>query len=220
MTTAVKEKDTKTRIPGMPPGHGNGDGLGGWGGGMPHGNSNYSLPIHPAKLGLWLFIAASMMLFAAFTSAYIVRSGAGDWIRFGLPTVMWIGTGALILSSVTIQYALRAVKTGKEDVFRKALLLTGLLAAGFIAGQFTGWNSLRASGVYLETNASSSFFYMITVTHFVHLIGGAIALIFVTIKAMRGRYNKNNFLGLELCATYWHFLDALWVYLFVFLLVV
>lgn len=220
MATVVKEKNRKTHIPVIPPVHGNGNGSKGWGGGMSHSRSNYSLPIHPAKLGLWLFIAASMMLFAAFTSAYIVRSSAGDWVRVGVPTVMWFGTAALILSSVSIHSALRSVKAGQYTSFRNFLLTTVVLGCIFVAGQVIGWNQMRAAGVFLDTNASSSFFYVLTVTHIVHVIGGGAALAFVTFKALRRKYSADNYLGVELCATYWHFLDALWVYLFLFLLIV
>ncbi len=217
MNTTVTEKSKKSTASVIPPGYGNGNGRSGWGGGMPHSRSNYSLPIHPAKFGLWLFIAASMMLFAAFTSAYIVRSSGGDWVGFGIPAVMWFGTAALVLSSVTIHFALKSVRAGKTDTFKKALLLSVLLGAIFIAGQFIGWSHLRESGLYLDTNASSAFFYMITVTHIVHLIGGIIALTFVTVKGLLGSYDNQNHLGVELCSTYWHFLGALWVYLILFL---
>ncbi len=220
MHTIITEKEQNTTSQVIPPGSGNGNGRSGWGGGMSHSRSHYSLPIQPAKFGLWLFIAAIMMLFAAFTSAYLVRSGGGDWIRFSIPSVMWYGIAALILSSVSIQSALKSIRTGKTDVFRKLLLLGVLLGAVFIAGQFIGWNQLRTSGLYLDTNASSAFFYMITVTHFVHLMGGIIALVFVTGKALLGRYNSQNYLGVELCSTYWHFLGALWVYLIIFLTIV
>ncbi len=219
METIVKEKGKRTSVPILPPISGDGRGKGGWGGGMPPGRSHYSLPIHPAKFGLWLFIAASVMLFAAFTSAYIVRSSAGDWLQFGMPSVMWYGTGALILSSVAVHFALKSIKAGKIDLFKKAMLLTVALGGVFIAGQFLGWAQLRASGLYLDTNASSAFFYMLTVTHIVHLIGGIIALSLVTTKGLLGRYNENNCLGVELCATYWHFLDVLWVYLFIFIII-
>lgn len=219
METIVREKEKKISVPYIPPDNGGGNGRGGWGGGMPHSRSNYSIPIHPAKFGLWLFIAASIMLFAAFTSAYIVRSGAGDWIRFSIPTVMWFGTGALILSSVSIHFALNSIKNGRIDLFKKAMLFTVLLGGVFITGQFLGWGQLRAQGLYLDTNASSAFFYMLTVTHIVHLIGGIIALSFVTTKGLMEKYNERNYLGVGLCATYWHFLDVLWMYLFVFIII-
>lgn len=217
MNTTVTEKSEESAASVIPPGTGNGNGRSGWGGGMPHSRSNYSLPIHPAKFGLWLFIAASMMLFAAFTSAYIVRSSAGDWLRFGIPAVMWFGTAALVLSSGAIHGALKAIRAGKTDLFKKAMSLSVLLGGIFIAGQFIGWDHLRANGLYLDTNASSAFFYMLTVTHIVHLIGGITALTFVTAKGLLGRYTEQNHLGVELCSTYWHFLGALWVYLIIFL---
>jgi cytochrome c oxidase subunit III len=217
METTLREKEKEPAVPYIPPGNGSGNGGGGWGGGIPHNRSNYSIPIHPAKFGLWLFIAASMMLFAAFTSAYIVRSGAGDWLRFGIPTVMQIGTVALIFSSLTIHIALRSIKAGSISSFKTSIVLTLLLAVVFVSGQVLGWQSLRLSGLYLDTNASSAFFYMITVTHLVHVIGGMAALLFVTTKGLLGRYTQNNRLGVELCATYWHFLGALWVYLALFI---
>jgi len=218
MNTIVKEKEIRSPVTVLPPRSGNGNGSGGWGGGMPHGYSNYSMPIHPAKFGLWLFIAASIMLFAAFTSAYIVRSTSGEWLQFSIPTVMWFGTAALLISSGTIQLALNSIKSGKTHLFRNSLLVTVLFSGLFIAGQFAGWSHLRESGLYVDASASSAFFYILTVTHFIHITGGIIALGFVTVKGLQGRYSQNNYLGVELCTTYWHFLDALWIYLFVFLL--
>jgi cytochrome c oxidase subunit III len=217
METIVREKEKIPAVPYIPPGNGSGNGGGGWGGGISHSRSNYSIPIQPAKFGLWLFIAASMMLFAAFTSAYIVRSGASDWLRFGIPTVMWIGTIALIFSSISIHAALKSIKAGNIPSFKTSIVLTLFLAVVFVGGQVLGWQSLRQTGLYLDTNASSAFFYMITVTHLVHVIGGMAALLFVTTKGLLGRYSRNNRLGVELCVTYWHFLGALWVYLALFI---
>jgi cytochrome c oxidase subunit III len=197
----------------------NGNGGNGWRG-MPHSRSNYSLPIHPARFGLWLFIAASIMLFAAFTSAYIVRAAAGDWMRISVPAVMWLGTAALIMSSISIHAALVSIRKNNFTAFMRGMVLSVLFGGLFVGGQFAGWSVLRETGIYVGTNASSSFFFMLTAAHAVHLAGGMAALLYVTVKGIRRKFNADDHLGVELCATYWHFLDALWVYLLLFMNIV
>jgi cytochrome c oxidase subunit 3 len=206
-------KEIKTGTPG------GFDGFKGGGGERPGDGSEYALPIRPAKFGLWLFIASIVMLFAAFTSAYIVRQSGEDWRHIELPFILWINTGILIMSSITMQWAYVAIKRDMDGIFKVALLITFLLGVLFAVGQFIAWRELSNAGIYLRTNPSSSFFYILTGAHIVHLSGGIIFLLYVLLRALRGYYSSRNRLGVELCATYWHFLDGLWVYLFIFLLV-
>lgn len=193
-------------------------GIYGNGGGGAGGHAfSYALPINPAKFGLWLFIAAVIMLFSALTSAYIVRHSTGNWLNFKMPRIFWVNTLILIISSLTIQ--LSYFKLRKDDIlrFKILFLVSTLLGIFFLVGQVIGWRQLNDMGIYVNTNPSSSFFYLLTGVHAVHLAGGIISLLYVLIKALLGRYNSRNKLGVELCVTYWHFLDILWLYLFVFI---
>ncbi len=187
------------------------------GGGGAGGGYAYALPINPTKFGLWLFISAIIMLFSALTSAYIVRHSAGNWLNFEMPGIFWINTLILILSSLTIQLSYLQLKRDNISSFKILFLVSALLGISFLIGQVIGWGQLRDMGIYVNTNPSSSFFYLLTGAHAVHLAGGVISLIYVLVKALSGHYNSKNKLGVELCVTYWHFLDILWLYLFVFI---
>lgn len=187
------------------------------GGGAGEHSSSYAFPINPAKFGLWLFIAAIIMLFSALTSAYIVRHSAGNWLRFEMPGIFWVNTIILILSSLTIQLSYFRLKKDEISGFKILFLISAFLGILFLVGQVMGWSQLSKMGVYLSTNPSSSFFYLLTGLHALHLAGGIISLIYVLIKALLGYYSSRNRLGVELCVTYWHFLDLLWIYLFVFI---
>lgn len=189
----------------------------GGGGGAGGHLYSYALPVNPVKFGLWLFIAAIIMFFSALTSAYIVRHSAGNWLRFELPEIFWVNTLILILSSVTIQLSYFQLKKDNLAGFKFLFLLSTLLGISFLVGQLIGWGQLREMGIYMSTNPSSSFFYLLTIAHAVHLAGGIIALIYVLSKALLGHYSSKNKLGVELCVIYWHFLDVLWIYLFVFI---
>ncbi len=191
--------------------YGNG---GGGAGGHPY---SYALPINPAKFGLWLFIAAVIMLFSALTSAYIVRHSAGNWLRFEMPGIFWVNTIILILSSLTIQLSYFKLKKDEISGFKILFLISTLLGISFLVGQVIGWGQLSKIGIYVSTNPSSSFFYLLTGMHALHLAGGIISLVYVLIKSLLGYYSSKNRLGVELCVTYWHFLDILWLYLFVFI---
>ncbi len=180
-------------------------------------SSSYALPINPAKFGLWLFIAAIIMLFSALTSAYIVRHSAGNWLRFEMPIIFWGNTIILILSSLTIQLSYLRLKKDELSGFKVLFLVSTLLGISFLVGQVIGWGELSKMGVYVSTNPSSSFFYLLTGLHALHLAGGIISLVYVLVKALRGYYSSRNRLGVELCITYWHFLGFLWLYLFVFI---
>ena len=157
------------------------------------------------------------MFFSALTSAYIVRHSVGNWLRFELPGIFWFNTLVLILSSLTIQLSYFQLKKDNSASFKFLFLLSTLFGISFLIGQLVGWGQLREMGIYVSTNPSSSFFYLLTLAHAVHLVGGIIALIYVLIKALLGYYSSKNRLGVELCVTYWHFLDVLWLYLFVFI---
>jgi cytochrome c oxidase subunit 3 len=173
-----------------------------------------------AKNLLWLGIVGMIMLFGGFTSAYVVRHAKGDWLSFTIPTMFFISTAVIIISSITMNWAVSAAKNDNLKGLKTAMLLTLLLGIGFVVSQYLGWKSLVAQKIYFagkQSNASGSFFYIITFMHLLHLFGGIIALMVVNFKALTGKYNSKDYLGVQLCSIYWHFLDVLWIYLFLFL---
>ncbi|HEX8516467.1 MAG TPA: cytochrome c oxidase subunit 3 [Bacteroidia bacterium] len=176
-----------------------------------------------AKPMLYLSMGSMAMLFAAFTSAYVVRQQKGDWLQFEMPQVFYISTAIILLSSVTMNWAVSSAKKNEFGNTRRAALITLLLGAAFVVCQVAGWNILYSQKIVFAgkyANASGSFFYVLTLMHMLHLFGGMIALIVVWIKSIQGKYNSENLLGIRLCSIFWHFLDLLWIYLFLFLLFV
>ena len=172
------------------------------------------------KIVLWVGIASIIMLFGGLTSAYIVRQAEGNWVLFELPLTFYISTALIILSSVSMMYALNAIKEDERKKSFTALVITFLLGLGFMTFQFLSWNELVKQEIFFIGNPSGSFLYVISGLHLAHVLGGFIFLIAAIFKVKSGKYNQNNYSGLTLCSTYWHFLDALWVYLFIFLLVI
>ncbi|MDF2435919.1 MAG: cytochrome c oxidase subunit [Bacteroidota bacterium] len=176
-----------------------------------------------AKPMLYLAMGSMVMLFAAFTSAYWVRHEKGDWMHFEVPQIFYISTAVILLSSVTMNWAVSAAKKNEFKNIKLASLITLLLGIGFVVCQVMGWNILYSQKIVFAgkySNASGSFFYVLTLMHLLHLFGGMIALLVVWIKSIQGKYNSENLLGVKLCAIFWHFLDLLWIYLFLFLLFV
>jgi cytochrome c oxidase subunit 3 len=176
-----------------------------------------------AKPMLYLSMGSMVMLFAAFTSAYVVRLQKGDWMHFEMPQVFYISTAIILVSSVTMNWAVSSAKKNEFRNIKMASLATLLLGAGFVICQVMGWSVLYSQKIVFAgkyANASGSFFYVLTLMHLLHLFGGMIALLVVWIKSIQGKYNSENLLGIRLCAIFWHFLDLLWIYLFLFLLFV
>ncbi|HKW17658.1 MAG TPA: cytochrome c oxidase subunit 3 [Terriglobales bacterium] len=166
--------------------------------------------------GIWVGLAAITMTFAAFTSAMIVRHGsAPDWRHFSFPVILYFNTIVLIASSFTLQIARKrfaALSNGISDSGPALRALYGTLTLGclFVCGQYAAWLQLRSEGIYLATNPSSSFFYLFTVLHALHVIGGLLGLIYVINKLHRNVLAKNT---LGAASLYWHFMGVLWLYL-------
>ena len=178
--------------------------------------------VHPKKFLLWLFIVTIIMLFAAFTSAYLVRSTDGDWLKFDLPPMFTMSTAVILLSSVTVQVAYWAAKNNNTSRINMALIATIVLGIVFLYMQVKGWGQLVDENVYLGgqySNPAGSFVYILSGLHGFHLITGLIYLLIVLYSSASGKVSSLNLLQIEMCTTYWHFLDLLWIYLFVFLLV-
>jgi cytochrome c oxidase subunit III len=173
-----------------------------------------------AKPLLWIAMISIVMLFAGLTSAYIVRKNVGDWLVFDLPSQFYISTVVIILSSFSMVYVLAAAKKNNSSAITLGLSITLVLGIVFLFSQLFAWRQLVAGGIYLGgsgSNPSGSFLYILSGLHGLHIIGGLIALIVCLIQSLRKKYNSENRLGLQLCSTYWHFLDALWIYLLLFL---
>lgn len=176
------------------------------------------LAMHPKKFGMWLFMASVMMLFMAFTSAYIVRRAEGNWVYFDLPSVFYLTTAIIVVSSITMQFAYFALKKGNRSTAKSVMLITSMLGVAFLVGQFMGWAELVSKSIHWVGNPSGSFLYVITGMHGLHLISAVIFLLIMLIAVFRGNAHAGNMAKMEMCTTYWHFLGGLWLYLFVFLL--
>ena len=169
---------------------------------------------------LWIGIVSIVMLFAGLTSAYVVRADNGNWLLFNLPNVFFVSTAVIITSSITLFLALQMAKKNNTKGVVLGIVATFLLGIVFTYLQFQGWSELTNKGIVFAgkyANASGSFLYVLTGLHLAHLFGGLISLFVTLINSLRKKYTAENTLGLELCSIYWHFLDILWVYLFLFL---
>ena len=180
---------------------------------------DYSPP--PSTTGVWVVLASIAMSFAAFTSALIVRQGsAADWRHLALPGILYLNTAVLIASSVALEVARRRVaafmKAGARDAGKPTLWLYVTLALGFlfVCGQYVAWQQLRSRGLYLATNPNSSFFYVLTAVHALHVTGGLGGLVRVIRRLRKSILRKST---LDATSHYWHFMDALWIYLLVLL---
>ena len=173
-----------------------------------------------SKLLLYVSMASMTMLFAGLTSGYIVRQGQGNWVVFDLPTAFFISTALIVLSSFTMHWAIISVKKDNLNNTGLALMITLALGLGFAFTQFLGWSQLVDKGIYFTGNPSGSFLYAITFVHLGHMVGAIISIIIVNLKCIKGKYHSKSYLGISLVSIFWHFLDAMWIYLFVFLLLV
>jgi cytochrome c oxidase subunit 3 len=154
------------------------------------------------------------MLFVGLTSSLVVRRGfSGDWTPISLPKILGWNAVILLVSSYAFEKARRALEADSFRIFQQWLWVTAVLGTGFLIGQWLAWRELAAQGVFLASNPSSSFFYVLTATHGTHLIGGIAALTYLTIRATRNEFGATRRSALKATAVYWHFMDALWVYL-------
>ncbi len=174
--------------------------------------------IHPHKFALFVAIASIIMMFGAFTSAYIVRRSAGNWLEFRLPIIFFINTAVILLSSLTLQLSFNAFKKGIEQRYKMMLVATFLLGLVFVVLQYQGWMAMSEIGATFTANPSSSFIWVISGVHAAHVLGGIAALSVAMAHAFALPYKpilkrKNRF---DLVVTYWHFVGILWLYLIVF----
>ncbi|HEU5291139.1 MAG TPA: cytochrome c oxidase subunit 3 [Cyclobacteriaceae bacterium] len=176
------------------------------------------LAMNPKKFALWLFIVTVVMIFAALTSAYIVRQAEGNWFVFDLPQLFWINTGVILLSSITMHWAYLSAKRDNLETVKTATIITTVLGVAFLVGQYLAWGNLVANKVYFVGNPSGSFVYVLSGLHGLHIVGGVVFLLILLGSTWKYKVHSKNLNLIEMCSTYWHFLGGLWLYLFVFLL--
>ena len=174
------------------------------------------------RVGVWVLIAGIAMFFTALSSAYIVRAAsATDWRPLALPRVLWLSTALILLSSGTIQAACRSLKHLLDRLYLRWLSVTAILGLGFLLSQWFAWMQLSRQGVFLSSNPHSSFFYLLTAMHGLHLAVGLLALTYLLVRTRQSstdeaaearRHARAGAVGV-----YWHFMDGLWIYLFLLL---
>jgi cytochrome c oxidase subunit 3 len=172
-----------------------------------------AMTLPAAKIGLGVFLAVAGSLFALFISAYSMRMNMVDWRALPVPGLLWFNTGVLVLSSVALQWAHMAARRDDMDDVVFGLLVGGASAVTFLVGQLLAWQQLSVAGYFLASNPANSFFYLITATHGLHVMGGLVAVGRTTAKVWRGTEMTQLRLSVELCATYWHFLLLVWLVL-------
>lgn len=175
------------------------------------------ISMHPKKFALWLFMVTVVMLFAAWTSAYIVRQAEGNWLDYDLPEIFWLTSGIVVLSSITLQWAYFSAKKDNFVQLRLGMVFTVILGIAFLIGQWYSWIALVDRDVFFVGNPAGSFLYVLTGMHGLHLISGLIFLIIVLISSFQFKVHSKAMVSMEMLTTYWHFLGGLWLYLFLFL---
>lgn len=219
-TTVGTRPLTKTGIGGGPKPRGpNGNGG--------PGRNGYDFPglqssANRYRIGMWVALASILMMFTALSSAYIVRAASSnDWQPLKMPRILLLSTALIILSSGTLEAARRKWKDTVNNAQRRWLLLTVVLGVGFLTSQLLAWRQLVRQGVYVASNPHSSFFYLLTAAHGVHLLGGLTALVYLTLRKRPSQEDQRAVVksqgGADAVTLYWHFMDFLWLYLFVLL---
>ena len=174
--------------------------------------------MNPMRLALLIACGSILMMFAALTSAYIVRQSAGNWLEFALPELFYWSAGVLAASSLTLQGAYAAFVRDRGPAYRWLLALTLVLGLAFVVVQFEAWQEMFVRGLYLTGNPATSFVYVLSGLHAAHVVGGVVALIVACIHGfvLPVAPTPRRRLRLQLTLTYWHFMDFLWIYLLLF----
>jgi cytochrome c oxidase subunit III len=171
--------------------------------------------IHPWKFALMVGCGSIAMMFAAWTSAYVVRHAAGNWLEFRLPNIFFVSAAVILSSSITLHLSRANFKKKNEKAYKFFLIATLILGLSFVVLQYLGWQSMKEMGVPLTKNPSGDFIYVLTGFHAVHVLGGVGALVVAIVHAFALRFNPTpkRLLRLEMTSIYWHFVDILWLYL-------
>ena len=199
-----------------------GNGSRGNGGGGDHHRDDARYRDDKGRLGMWVGLASILMLFTALTSAYIVRAGlSDDWRPLQMPRLLWLSTALILASSVTFELARRSVKRVEIKAYDRWIALTAALGLGFLTSQLLAWRQMVAQGIYLASNPHSSFFYVLTGAHGLHLLGGILGLSYLLFRTWNKLGSREAIVKRQSAASvvglYWHFMDGLWVYLFLLL---
>ena len=205
-----------------PPGNGqDGSGGGGDSGGRgQRGPSNTPLPKGAYKIAIWIAILSIAVLFFALTGVMVARAEeSSNWVHTTVPPLLYFNTLLLVTSSFTLELSRRALKREAANQFVRWLYVTTGLGIAFIVGQLIAWRQLAAQGIYVNTNPSSGFIYVLTAAHGVHLLGGILALLYLVFRKGKIIFNPDKRIALDITATYWHFMDVLWIYLLILLAV-
>lgn len=172
-----------------------------------------------AKPMLWISLISMTMMFAGLVSAYVISSNREDWVTFDLPASLVTSTIMIVISSITIQMAVFFAKKEKNQITTILLITSLVLGIGFVFSQFQGFQELKQSGLFFtgpKSLISSSMLMVIVFTHLLHIFAAIIVLTVMLVKQLLGKYKNGNTLGLELGSIFWHFLDLLWIALFLF----
>ncbi|WP_295205761.1 heme-copper oxidase subunit III [Sediminibacterium sp.] len=175
--------------------------------------------IHPHKFTMWVAMGSIVMAFAGLTSAYIVKKNQSSWLEFDLPVVFWYSTFVILISSVTMHLAAKAFKAREMGRYRSLITITAALGVLFIVLQYLGFVDLEANNIALvgpKSNSAASFLFVITGLHMLHVLGGVIALLVMFVRAYSRKTKTYSSVPVEVAGTYWHFVDVLWIYLFIF----
>jgi cytochrome c oxidase subunit 3 len=176
--------------------------------------------IHPYKFNLWIAIGSMLMMFAGLTSAYIVKRNQSNWVDYELPKIFWLSTVVMVISSVTLILAKRSFKSRNMPAYRRLVFVTLVLGLTFVVLQVLGFSQMWEKGLTHNSTVSVSFLYVIVGLHALHVIGGVIALILLALKAYHRSVKLYSSVPIELVTIYWHFVDLLWIYLLVFLIMI
>jgi cytochrome c oxidase subunit III len=177
-----------------------------------------TLSMNPKKFMLWLAIVSIMMMFAGWTSGYLVRKAEGRWHEFEMPQIFWYSTGILLISSISMIFAVRAAKKDKFNTLKTAISITFVFGLAFLVTQILGFSDLIQNKLFFAgSDVASSWLYALIGLHAAHVISGLVVLLISLVSSFKFNSESKNLLRIELCATYWHFLDLLWLYLFLFL---
>ncbi|MEP7277562.1 MAG: cytochrome c oxidase subunit 3 [Bacteroidota bacterium] len=184
------------------------------------GDGSQRKKIHPYKFTLWAGIGSIIMMFAGFTSAYIVKREQPGWIGFTMPAIFWYSTGVMLLSSILMQLSVGTFRNRDMEKYRNLVASTTGLGILFIVLQVIGYIQLNRQGVRVEGSGAGVFFIIIFGVHALHVLGGVIVLMVLFFRSLSSRIRSYNIVPVEVAATYWHFVDLLWVYLFIFFMVI
>jgi cytochrome c oxidase subunit III len=174
-----------------------------------------AIPANAASMGMAFALAAIAMLFVAFTTTYLGTRQDAGWKPIPLPWILWLDTGILLASSVAMESGRRRLRSGDARGLRRGLTVGGALGVVFLVGQLVAWQQLLRQGVYLSSYPHSSFFYLLTGAHGLHLLGGLVAIAAILPRAWRGAFTSPGSAPVTLVSIYWHFLTGLWLYVFV-----